>query len=358
MSLAVLFDTLHLLQPVEPEKDFHEIHVNPSEEEGVYPFTETAFCQVHTPAKLGEDRQRFLHLVHDIQNRKDNYVEQLSYLSLASLSERSGQGEQQRHSIISSLLQGGTPKAAGAGTGQDQEALWQARLVLKLAEQLDREEEELACQLAMIDDSEIALFRTLQGELQESGEGDGGVDPFQELLELRQKMNLPRPGMMKNRLRAWSRLYLSGALPLSLAVWTTRRLEAAEILFDQYEKEREQTPVHLLRLELPVRFDGEPQQEQQKVAAFRALTQPGRQEFAARIIGLMNRATEEGEGPTELVPWAATWEEQWKEQLESAFPACEYGRLALNLYLLPGLSLPSLIGGKGECRNGLLAVCT
>ena len=117
------------------------------------------------------DRDRFLHLLHDIRNKKDAYVEQLSYLTLASLSAPTSRGDSSKQAILSSLFQG-VEQGSDARTEQDRLALWQARLVLKIAEILDREEEELAWQLATIDDQEIALFRRLQGEIKKSGEGE------------------------------------------------------------------------------------------------------------------------------------------------------------------------------------------
>ena len=181
--LALFFNTIHLLQPVEAKED-----ENDSSDPGSYPFTEKGFCQVHTPSKLGVDRDRFLHLLHDIRNKKDAYVEQLSYLTLASLSAPASRGDNSKQAILSSLLQG-MEQDTDARDEQERLALWQARLVLKIAEILDQEEEELALQLAAIDDREIDLFRTLQGEILESGEGDEVVeDPFQELLELKQKL--------------------------------------------------------------------------------------------------------------------------------------------------------------------------
>lgn len=355
LPLALFFTTLHVLQPIEEgEKIEQDTPSSPKS----HTFMEMGFCQVHTPSELGTDRDRFLHLLHDIKNRKDNYVEQLSYLSLASLSAVSGGGDTSKQAILSTLLQG-MDKKSSAQSEQERQELWQARLVLKIAEMLDQEEEELALQLATIDDQEIDLFRNLQGEIRESGDGEEvPEDPFQELLELRQKMNQPRPGMVKNRLRAWSRLMLSGDVP-HFPLWTTRRQEAAEILLDQYEKEHAAVPLRLLSLELPVRFDGDAEDEWQRVSAFRTRMQGQLQELATCLDELTGRQLlPPGDDPAVLAPWAEAWREQWDEQVESSFPASEYGRQGLTLYLLPGMSLLSIVGGEpDELQNGLLAVC-
>jgi len=358
--LALFFNSIHLLQPVEAA-DKEE--PGPSSAPGSYPFMETGFCQVHTPSPLGTDRDRFLHLLHDIRTKKDNYVEQLSYLSLASLSAPATRGDQSKQTIISSLLQGMDQK----DESQDEEArqaLWQARLVLSIAEILDREEEELALQLATIDDQEIALFRRLQGEIRESGEEDAVIeDPFQELLELRQKMNQPRPGMIKNRIRAWSRLYLSGQLPQEFAIWTTCRQEAADILLEQYEKECGQAPVVISHIDLPVGYEGDEAEIAGKIAKFKEGMQPQMDELTAALAKLAESEGLVMDAATPLLPEAEQWQDNWNTTLESCFPADQYGRTPLSIYLLAGMPCSELIGQANDTnpapaiRHGLLAVC-
>jgi len=359
-SLALFFSAIHLLQPVEPDGG---TGADPSSAPGSYPFMETGFCQVHTPSPLGADRDRFLHLLHDIRSRKDNYVEQLSYLSLASMSAPATRGNQSKQTIMSSLLQGIDQK----NDPQDEEArqaLWQARLVLSIAEILDREEEELALQLATIDDQEIALFRHLQGEIRESGEEDAVIeDPFQELLELRQKMNQPRPGMIKNRIRAWSRLYLSGPLPQEFTIWTTCRQEAADILLEQYEKECGQAPVVILHIDLPAGFEGDETEMAEKIAKFKEGMQPQMDELTAALAKLAQSESPVMDAATPLLPQAEQWQDNWNTTLESCFPADQYGRTPLSIYLLAGMPCSELVGQTHETnpaqiiRHGLLAVC-
>jgi hypothetical protein len=359
LPLALFFNAIHLLQPVEQDE---KEGGDESSDSGSYPFTELGFCQVYTPSRLGVDRDRFLHLLHDIRNKKDAYVEQLSYLTLASLSAPVSRGDNSKQAILSSLLQG-MDQDSEAADEQERLALWQARLVLKIAEILDQEEEELALQLATVDDNEIALFRRLQGEIRESGEEGAGEDPFLELLELKQKMNQPRPGMIKNRLRAWNRLYLSGPLPVQPWLWTTRRQEAADILLEQYEKESGQTPLSLLQIELPARISQENTEVIREVEQFRTGMQPDLQELAVILGKLVMNEMPIISDPALLVPQASAWQEKWNSRLESSFPASQYGRTSLTIYLLAETSFPALIGDlqgkemKSPIRHVLLAVC-
>lgn len=364
LPLALFFNTIHLLQPVEQdEKKDRDEPSAAGTATGSYPFMETGFCQVHTPSSLGADRDRFLHLLHDIRTRKDSYVEQLSYLSLASLSAPANRGDNSKQAILSSLLQG-IDKNVEANDQQERLALWQSRLVLKIAEILDQEEEELALQLATIDDREIALFRSLQGEMRESGEEESpGEDPFKELLELRQKMSQPRPGMIKNRFRAWSRLYRSGPLPENFSIWTTRRQEAADVLLEQYEKECGQAPSRLLQIDLPARFNGEEHDEAGRVAQFRIAMQPHLQELAVIFGDLMVAETAASSERALFAPSAEAWMDVWNTKLEASFPARQYGRVELTFHFLAGMPLSALCGEAGgpgtksQFRNGMLAVC-
>jgi hypothetical protein len=359
--LALFFSVIHLLQPVEPDG---ATGTEPSSAPGSHPFMETGFCQVHTPSPLGADRNRFLHLLHDIRTRKDSYVEQLSYLSLASLSAPATRGDQSKQTIITSLLQGMDEKN-GPLDEEARQALWQARLVLSMAEILDREEEELALQLATIDDQEIALFRQLQGEIRESGEEDAAVeDPFHELLELRQKMSQPRPGMIKNRLRAWSRLYLSGPLPEALAIWTTCRREAADILLERYEQECGQPPLLVFQVDLPAAIEGDRTEMGGEVAQFREAMQPQMAELTAAMAALVAGKSPVMDVATSLLPQAEQWQDHWNTSLESAFPARQYRRTPLSIYLLAGMACSELIAPAGQGASpapaigqGLLAVC-
>lgn len=352
--LALFFSRVHLLQPVEDDETGARDSVSATES---YPFMEKDFCQVHTPAPLGADRDRFLHLVNDIKNRKDNYVEQLSYLSLASLSDPAQRDDQSGQTIISSLLQG-----VDRDSQARDESLWQARLVLSIAETLDCEEEELVRQLAAIDDQEIALFRSLQGEIIESGEEDAGDDPFQELLELRQKLNQPRPGMIKKRLRAWSRLYLAGPPAEELPLWTTHRPEAADILLEQYEKECGHAPVVLLQIHLPARSGGDNRDTAEKMKRFREAIQPQME----ALVNALNKLVQEERAVVDpgapLLLQMETWRETWNTMLEQWCPENQNGRLPFTIYLLPDMPLSELIGkllGKTSpaARHGLLAVC-
>jgi hypothetical protein len=356
---TLFLKAIHLLQPVEADE---KKGIDAPTLSGSHPFMESEFCQVHTPSRLGVDRERFLHLLNDIRNRKDSFVEQLHYLSLAALSAPDHHSESSKQTIISSLLHG-IDQENEHRDEQNRLALWQARLVLKIAEFLDQEEDELARQLASIDDKEIALFRSLQGEMNEAGEEDEDYeDPFTEVLELRQKLHQPRPGMIKNRLRAWIRLYLSGPAPKEFPLWITSRQEAADILLEQYETECGCLPIRFLRIKLPSPYNGSENEIKDTLLTFREASQAQRKELSDIFDILIEEKTIADTLPTHLLSRIALWEEEWDSKFRNFFPDNHRGRTGLTFYLLPGMSLASLISKMNGVQttmpfsNGLLAV--
>ena len=96
--LFLLFPQVHILQPVEAEENDGATAEHPDI------FIKNGFCQVHTPCPLGDSRQRFLHLIADIRNRKDDYAAQLSSLTMAAMSAPRPRGDDTTQGIISSLL--------------------------------------------------------------------------------------------------------------------------------------------------------------------------------------------------------------------------------------------------------------
>lgn len=352
-SLFLLFCPVHVLKPVETDETDPPI-TGPTDT-----FMDAGFCQVHTPAPLGADRGRFLHLVNDIQNRKDDYAAQLSALTIASMSLPRSSGEDARHEIISSLF-GGPDEDPSVKKKEEahQAELWQARLVLAIGEILDREEEEIADAMSILDDSETALFDRLLGKDEEFED----EDLFKDLKQLREKVNLPRPGMIKNRLKAWLSLYRSGNLP-GWWLWTTTRQEAADILLEMFEKKTGNAAMPLWQLELPAATGIELQDHMDKIKTFRAEAQALTTDIIERFNDLARQEIPAGSEPEAVLPEGTAWSEKWATLLETHFPAELYGRTPLRFHLLCNLSLPELTETHSQgntadksVRHGILAV--
>ena len=344
--LFLFFNQVHFLRPVETNEADEATTGSPDT------FMDEGFCQGHTPVPLGADRDRFLHLVHDIEKRKDDYAAQLSALTIASMSAPKKGNEETGFAIVSSLL-GGLDTNEAKETAVQQAELWQARLVLAIGEILDREEEEIADALSILDKSETDLFDRLLGKDAEDEEAS-----FTDLAQLKEKIDLPRPGMIKNRFKAWLSLYRAGYLP-NWWLWTTTRQEAADILLEMYEKKTGTAALPFWQIELPAATGIELQDHMNKITAFKGEAGP----LTARIAGEFNRIIQldlpTASEPDAVLPEGRAWGEQWASLLETHFPAELYGRTPFRFHLLCDLPLPELAGADNPgtgMRHGILAV--
>lgn len=171
--LAQLFDQIVFLRPVEddlPEIDTPFL-LETADQQG-----RSRCIKFSCPAPLAEDRERFLILLQDIRSRPEDYAGHLGNLS-AGLGNMVRPNEQEQ-SIMDTLLHqtriraGGskdnTPEPAkGQGKNTSSVLLWQARLLLKLGESLDRNQAEIRRDLDRVTRQQDELFRELRKERKE-----------------------------------------------------------------------------------------------------------------------------------------------------------------------------------------------
>lgn len=341
--LFLMFQKVHLITPVEGD---------PVEggKESPDSFIKSGFCQVHTPCPLGADRHRFLRLVEDLKNRKDDYAAQLSSLTLAAMTTN-GKAEDSERAIIKSLL----GEAAEPAQDQDREQaeqLWQARLVLAIGELLDHEEEEIAMHLAMLEEEEKGLFQELQGDDDSPDE----ENPFAELNLMKSKLHGSHAGNGKKRFQAWRTLFSAAAMA-DCPVFLTGSPDGGDLLLELFESMAGRPAPPPAELPLPA-FVG-----WNSVEAGQAV-----REFAEKHRGLLTRletvlrAIAAGEAPGEkeleaLQELAAPW----KEALNDDFPAERFGRIPVRIHVLPGSACSTLVDkiqptpASGPA-NGILAV--
>ena len=349
--LLLLPDTLHLLQPVEPAQEETEAKADDDI------FMEQGICQVHTPSLLGKDRKRFVGLLNEIKNRKDGFTEQLSSLTLAHLSQEKGSGDHSSQAIMSTLLDGQPPADPESEEENRKATLWQARLVLALAEILDKEEAELASTLSDIDDSELALFQDLKGEA-EGGEGNDKEDPFAELLRIKAKLNQPRPGTVKRRCQAWKTLYTSGTMPENFWLWMTSHEEAAELLINEYEEKAGRHAVPLLLLDLPEQIYMREKDALKSIKDFQEKATKVRQDITEKLTAIVTRDHLNIVDPVALLPDAGILARDWNDLIEYCFPKEQFGRRKLDLQFLANISLDELIRDKktNEVCHSIMAL--
>lgn len=344
--IFLLFQKLHLIKPVEDGPAGSGDECSDS-------FIKLGFCQAHTPCPLGEHRDRFVHLIEDIRNRKDDYAAQLSSLVLAANSGRSAIDEDSERGIIASLLTPDDQKAK-ALVADKESRLWQARLVLAIGEILDMEEEEIAANLAILEDDQAGLFRALHGEIAELEEDN----PFAELNQLEKNTVAANTGNIKKRLNAWKALFLESDIPECELFFTTSR-DAGDLLLELYEEKAGRPALPAATLELPGLIGWNSEEASQAAITFH---EENRNLLSKIDKSLADLAQQDKFPNLEMQSdnvFAAMIEE-WNAQLEIVFPAQKFGRIPVKCYLFPGFACSAVIGKpqpeNNNLRNGLLII--
>jgi hypothetical protein len=347
--IFLLFQKLHLIKPVEDD-------LVGSGNEFSDSFIKSGFCQVHTPCPLGEHRNRFLHLIEDIRNRKDDYTAQLSALVLAANSGRSGRSaidEDSERGIIASLLTPDDQKAKSLLADKEGK-LWQARLVLAIGEILDLEEEEIAAKLAILEDDQAGLFRALHGEIEELEEDN----PFAELNQLENNIVAANTGNIKKRFNGWKTLFLESDMP-EFEVFFTTSQDAADLLLELYEQKTNQPALPAATLDLPGLIGWNSEEASQAAVKFHE----DNRDLLSRIYACLADLAQQDALPNhemQIDNAFAAMTEEWNAQLESVFPVNKLGRVPVKCYLFPGFACSTVIGKpqpeNDNFKNGLLVV--
>ena len=337
--LFLFFSPLHFLKLVEPEN-------NPGTDDEYTLFSKSGFCQAHTPAPLDGDREKFSYLISDINERKEHYFSQLSV----------GKGEV-NHSRrkLSNLLQ---EFGLGHAASDEDLKIWQARLVLVLSEILDRDEENLREELSYLDESEIAMLRSLQTE-QDSDE----ENILQDLENLKEGLDRPRFEEITKRFNAWLLLMKKQPAP-SVKVWLASSRAGAEQIFMKYEAITKSHPVPLLKLAFPAHIMASAEYAVQQIEEFHRVTITIHQGLVADFDKVTTSRPFIPDVHESLLPYGKDWADQWEVMLYNHFPASSNGRNYVTFYLLPNqpiaklLSLPEPAGAARHdlAAHGLLGI--
>jgi hypothetical protein len=346
--LLLFFSPLHFLKLVEPGN-------NPDTDNEFTLFSKRGLCQAHTPAPLGEGRDQFLHLIRDIKERKEHYFTLLNKLSNTSV-DSGGNGKvtpsQQK---ISTLFQ-----EFGLGhtaSGKDLK-IWQARLVLVLAEILDSDEENLREELSYLDENEIAMLRSLQTAQDSSEE-----DLLKELEIIKEGLDKPRFEEFTKRFDAWLLLMKSHPAP-SVKIWLASTRASAEQIFSKYEAVTKSHPIPLLKLAFPAHIMASAEYAVQQIEEFHRATITIHQGLVDDFDQVTTTTPYIPDVQESLLPYGTDWAEQWEVMLHKHFPAPSDGRNHVTFYLLPNqpiaqlLSFPEPAGATPHdpAAHGLLGI--
>ena len=240
VGLLFFFDTIRMLEVVEQDK------ASPLE-----PFNEKGFLSGYCPAPLGDDRERFLQLIGDIQGHEAEYLSGV----LSSLSTNPGldADEQTVWDLVSRLSRGQLDPDA-RNRDMARKNLWRARLVLKLYEFFQAEESEISAGWENIRQSEAQMLKLLKGELDDDEDEQDMAAVFRSLTDV----NLPELEIrIEHLLKAWGTLYLQNETD-DIYVFTTPSEQSKEVVFEEYYEIKEKRPQPLMELRLPQGPGSEP----------------------------------------------------------------------------------------------------
>lgn len=312
---------IHVLQPIEDTPLSDELEL-------VDTFIKNDFCQAYTPAPLGENRERFLHLIRDISERKDDYAAQLSQLTLAALSNPKKDKYESRGNIISTLI--GSHGVAADAKEKTETELWQARLVIVLAQMLEKEEEDLGRNLSILEDSEAAVLQNLHG--------DDLIDeenPFADLQQLKKSMVSAGSSSAQRRFVAWARLQREEKSSLKdVPNFMTDNQDCVAFLLEKY-LERVGTPAPTITtFSIPALTGWNPEEVVEAICTFR-------EERADLVHNIETLIT--GAEPVQDVIIG-----QWHEAIDQSFPEDKYGRKTVSVYSFENCSCIDLLSDTTE----------
>jgi hypothetical protein len=240
-SLLLFFDSLSYYLPTESDS-------NGGADYDLF----RGHCAVYAPAPLGEDLNRFTRLLHELENSRGEDISRLfaSAKSPITSGEIRDKSEATTGNVFTTLHRDNNETAHI----QYKERLWQARLLLKLAELLDRREREVKEGLAHITTAEKETLSALEGD-----------DAFRGVLE--QSSNLEQPTGMSEysdtystggssllislRLGAWAELFLADSSPDRPFILVAPNSDYGSRILDGYENIWRRMPEKIISLTIP-----------------------------------------------------------------------------------------------------------
>jgi hypothetical protein len=344
--LLLLFSPLHFLQLVESG-------VNSETNNDAELFLRSGLCQEHIPAPLGDNREHFLRLIRDIRVREEHYVAQLGKLSIDARHVPADSKNDTGNKIVSSLLEEFGIEYANTETNLK---LWQARLVIAIAEILDSNEEDLREELSYFDENELATLGS------QAADDSNVEDLLKELANIKGNLEKTPSGSIEKRFEAWLRLLQNHPVP-PVKVWLASTRDSAEQIFRRYESTGNGNAVPLLKLAFPAHIMASGNYVVQQIKEFQQATSDIRQGLVADFQRTATTIPYVRDSRESLLPYETDWADQWEGMLHEYFPVSRDGRNYVTFYLLPDrpiarlLSLKESVGTSYDITaHGLLGI--
>jgi hypothetical protein len=309
-------------------------------------------CAGYVPAPLHEDLNRFNRLLGEMENSRSDDLARLfsSAKSPIATGQIRDRDEASSGSILSALQEDNGKKAHI----QLKERLWQARLILKLAEMLNRRESEVRQGLEKVSSDEQKNFASLAGS---NGTESGDPAQFSALekpLHLKGKIEYPEDYsaggsamLVPLRIKAWAELFLADSSPSRPSVIVTTNPDSGSILLDRYENTWRKTPQKLFSLSIPM-FPGLGSSEsakEQYIASRIKLRLAAKEDLKYFENFLTETAVSHDSSSDRREDISIDSEHiaAWEETIKIEFPSSATGYQQLDFYCFPGIPSCTLL---------------
>jgi len=241
-GLLLFFDSLSYYRPTES---------SPADSEKSDLFQD--LCAVYAPAPLGEDLNRFNRLLHELENSRPDDLARLFASAKSPIA--TGEVRDKTETTSGGVLDALYTDTAQTAHIQYKERLWQARLVLKLAEFFDRREREVREGLSHISSTEKKIFSFLEGDDDTDQEDLKQSSDLEQLVRQTDFSDVHSTGtssmLASLRLKAWSELFLIDSSPQRPFIWALTNPDCGGSILDGYENVWKKIPEKLFSLSIP-----------------------------------------------------------------------------------------------------------
>ena len=292
-------------------------------------------CIGYAPAPLGVDLNRFNRLLHELENSRADDLARLfaSAKSPITTGEVRDNTETTTGNVFTALHTDNNETAHL----QYKERLWQARLVLKLAELLDKREREVKEGLAHITSAEKKILSTLEGDdaFQGDIERSSDLEKTTGRSEYSDTYSTVGSSVLASlKLRAWAELFLTDSSPDRPFILVVSNSDYGSRILDGYENVWHRIPEKIVSLTIPAIPDlgsSGPLNEQYFLRRNKLRTAV-RDHFEYFNNILVQTAAKDKKTDSESAPGHAA---AWERAVEIEFPESASGSRKLDFYCFP-----------------------
>jgi hypothetical protein len=285
-------------------------------------------CKGYAPAPLGADLPRFSRLLREMETARSDELTRL--FAAAGAPVTSGPAGDRDETSAAGIYGALHQDEAAKNSLRQKERLWQARLVLKLAELLDNREAEVRAGLARIASAEQNMLTSLGEDETPAASGPKQFSPK------------PADVLVPLRLKAWAALHLADTARPGFPVLLPLGRESGVTLLDGFENTWKKTATPLFTLSFPAAVPAGPEKIRSFLAARNAFREAARENMAHLAEILQAAAAARGvpkrSAARELAGHAAAWDEKVRDHFRETTP----GGVRLAFSCFPGVSAAEL----------------